>query len=266
MMHLLNHNASNCDAFFSLRAAIRLLSSGLCFLMLLLTGCSSTTPTPKPTHERGWIGGEYQEAYRPMGAKVWLNGEAVPNSFTNAPKHGLLLTALATNTPAHLAGLRAGDLILELNHQPVRWLSDFRRTLDKSKPGSDAVLKVYQNGQVAEHTISVGRETYEGQGIFAVGFPLYPVKSLDLWPNPSFSLIFLGYDQSRRKRPELGSADSIYRRHCDGAGKYEPTAESWRFWLAIFGVSRGTKTLSQEVVPATPSAADGSKISFAASR
>src|SRR5438309_579933 len=93
------------------------------FLSALTLGCSSTMSKEMPVHERGWIGGEYKVV------------TVFPAGFSNAPKAAILVTALSTNTPASLAGLEEGDLILELNHQPATKLRRLRQEIDHSQPG-----------------------------------------------------------------------------------------------------------------------------------
>src|SRR5437868_8428232 len=90
---------------------------------LVITGCCSTKPKEEPAHQRGWIGGEYKAV------------SVFPPGLKRTQKSALLITALNTNTPAAVAGLAAGDLILELNHQPATSLKRFRRTIDAAEPG-----------------------------------------------------------------------------------------------------------------------------------
>src|SRR3954449_13540264 len=77
----------------------------LCLMSVLTLGRSLAIAKEQPIHERGWIGGEYRAVNK------------FPSTFSNAPKAAILITALNTNTPASIAGVEAGDLILELNHQ-----------------------------------------------------------------------------------------------------------------------------------------------------
>src|SRR4051794_8730916 len=76
-------------------------------LLALGLGCSVAAAKDQPAHQRGWIGGQFERV------------TVFPIAFSNAPKAALLITALNTNTPASLAGLTEGDLILEVNHQPA---------------------------------------------------------------------------------------------------------------------------------------------------
>ena len=200
--------------------------------MLTLTGCASKGPE-KPPLTRGWIGGEYTSV------------GALPNSVKRKPHSAILLTALSTNTPAKLAGFREGDLILELNHEPVSDVSKFHRTIYAIEPGTVVPVKLFRDGEVLEPNVCVGRESYRKGGMFCVQLP--PIfERLDLWPNPGFSLIVLGYQ--RYLRPvELGSVEEKYRRSVDRKG-YDPKDYQWTSWLVLFEVWRQNHIVSQEPV------------------
>src|SRR5438477_12412597 len=86
--------------------------------LVVITGCCSTKPKEEPAHQRGWIGGDYKAV------------SVFPPGLKRTQKSALLITALNTTTPAAVAGLAAGDLILELDHQPATSLKRFRETID----------------------------------------------------------------------------------------------------------------------------------------
>src|SRR6476660_7048688 len=92
-------------ANFSSKISISLVCWGA--IALATTGqCSSKSKEPAE-HHRGWIGGEFKAV------------SVVPPELKGKQRHAILITSLNTNTPAALAGLAEGDLLLELNHQPV---------------------------------------------------------------------------------------------------------------------------------------------------
>jgi PDZ domain len=231
--------------FFSRRVGAMF---ALTALTCLLAGCAATHDRKeKPALQRGWIGGEFRLAEKPnfFPTKGAIEAYPAPWSTNRSQKTGVLITALSSNTPARLAGLRAGDLILEINHAPVKKLQDFRRVIDHSEPGAGLPLKVFRDGETREYSVTVGCETYRTGGVFLVALP-FILHGPDLWPNPDFSLVALGYKRDR-SRPELGSVQETFRRNCDPKG-YQAIEPNWRAWLVIMEVSTHKKILSQENV------------------
>jgi membrane-associated protease RseP (regulator of RpoE activity) len=187
---------------------------------IILTGCSSPKPKEAADQHRGWIGGQYRVVRQ------------FPPEFKHPPKAALLITTLRTNTPAQLAGLGEGDLILELNHQPATRLRRFYRTIDRSEPGALLPVKAWRDGQAIEVQVPVGRETYNRRATLGIGLPPKFV-ALGLWPSPDFSLVVLGYEtESLDSRFDLGSASERYFKRCDPKN-YLGKDEDWSAWLAI---------------------------------
>jgi serine protease Do len=60
---------------------------------------------------------------------------------------GLAVQSVDPNGPAAQAGIQAGDVIEQVNRQPVRSAEDLRRALEKSSGGVPPVLLVNRNGQ-----------------------------------------------------------------------------------------------------------------------
>ena len=186
----------------------------------VITGCCSTKSKEAASHHRGWIGGEYKAV------------SMFPAGLQHTQKSALLVTALNTNTPAALAGLNEGDLILELDHQPAVGLRKFHQTIDRAEPGTLLPVKAWRGGEMVERNVRVGRETFTDSGTFAIGFPgfFYGVK---LWSNAGFSLGVLGYEpEPVSDRKNLSSAEARYFMNCDPK-KYHPSDEGWKAWLVI---------------------------------
>jgi hypothetical protein len=218
--------------FTRLRAIAGKSGPAFLFIALTLTGCSTAKPKEKPVHQRGWVGGEYKKV------------STFPEPLRAERKAAILVTALSSNTPARLAGVREGDLILELDHTPMTRLKNFRVIIDRSKPGTSLPMKVYRNGESIDYQVVVGRETFRHWGIFAIAWP--PImRSPDLWPNPDFSLIALGYE-TEHGRTELGSVEQSYYRSCNS--KNHPWDGDYSAWLVIFRLMKSKEILSQEIV------------------
>ncbi|MGO9204033.1 MAG: PDZ domain-containing protein, partial [Limisphaerales bacterium] len=172
-----------------------------------------------------------------------------PPEFKHPPKAALLITALRTNTPAQLAGLSEGDLILELNHQPATRLRSFYRTIDLSQPGTLLPVTAWHDGQTMELEVPVGKETYTKCARLGIGLPPR-FAALGLWPNPDFSLVVLGFEtESLDTRLDVGSAREKYLKSC-GPKNYTAEDKGWNAWLAVLWADVSGQVRSQEnVVP-----------------
>jgi hypothetical protein len=225
---------------------------------VLISACASapkdkTVAKEKPFHQRGWIGGSYEraKAERTVPDLFFGDGGAIyafPSALTNTQKAGVLITALATNTPAYQAGLRAGDLILELRHQQVLDLPGFWQVLTEARPGVALPVKAYRIGQTSDYTVTVGREEFQYIGTFGIGLPGY-IESFHPIPTreaPYVSLMALGYKKNDEPRVEFGSVRKQYEHACNPKAKQEGQDRDWWCWLAIFWVSEGKKIVAQE--------------------
>ena len=223
----------------------------------LMLGGTLTHAKEKPEQQRGWIGGNYERTKYSRSTSEYFFGAAhthftFPLALTNSQTAGFLLTSLATNTPAWLAGLREGDLILGLGDQPMTDWPAFSQTITRTPPGEPLRVKAWRAGKIVECQVTVGREKYRPLGYFSIGLPgyysrLHPVPTSEA---PSCSLIALGYEQLPGPQVELGSVEKQFEQACHPKGKATGFNPDWRCWLVIFEVKKGKEVLAQEVVPA----------------
>lgn len=59
---------------------------------------------------------------------------------------GVIISSIQDGSPAQMANLRPGDILLEINRMEVNSADDFREALKKS-PNGDTLLLVYRNGR-----------------------------------------------------------------------------------------------------------------------
>jgi hypothetical protein len=221
---------------------------------IFLAGCG-TPVEKKPVYQRGWIGGRYERAKKCRTLSEMAFGVdhtifCFPPELAKSRDSGILAVSLATNTPAYLAGLREGDLILELGHQPVTDLPGFWRIVTASQPGAGLPVKAFRDGQTKEYNVTVGREKYRKEGNFLVmlpGFlePFHPVPTRDA---PCFSLGPLGYEKNDDPPVEFASVKERFKQSCRPKHNQTGYDEDSRWWLAIMQVKYGKRILAQELV------------------
>ena len=244
--------------------------------VMALSGCASTPKEKseakaKPIHERGWVGGYYQKVKPGRSAADLLLGDddtiyAYPAALKLSQSAAILTTGLATNTPAYRAGLRAGDLILELGHQKVTDLPDFWRIVTQTPPGAALAVKAYRAGQTKDYTIVAGREKYYEEGTFMIGFPGY-IESFHLIPTrtaPRFSLVALGYEVNDDPPANLDSTVQRYYYECNPKYARQAHNDDWSCWLAIFRVTKGKNIVAQETVAQKAAIAESGRATVSA--
>ncbi len=176
---------------------------------------------------------------------------AFPDVLRDQYRAGILVTAVTSNSPVAQAGLRPGDLVLELNNQPVPSTKAFQRQVNQCGAGASLRLRYFRDGEVTTTTVVAGKETYQRWHTFQVGLPWSGF--VDPWPNPEFSLIVAGY-HARGARLDLESPESRFLRKYQGSGgRGEAGAgvigrDQWRAWLVLFGLGGHHVVLSQELV------------------
>jgi Zn-dependent M28 family amino/carboxypeptidase len=88
------------------------------------------------------------------GAQVYL-GSVPDMAAANVP--GLKLTGVRPGSPADLAGLKAGDIVVELGGVPVKDLYAYSEALYAHKPGDKIAIVVVRDGKRIELTATLGR-------------------------------------------------------------------------------------------------------------
>ncbi len=74
-----------------------------------------------------------------LGMKIKAITPRLAKRFRLKTEEGLVIIRVKSGGPAERGGVRAGDLLLEVNHAPVATLSEFRKTL-KLAEGDDSLL------------------------------------------------------------------------------------------------------------------------------
>ncbi len=96
-------------------------------------------------------------AESPKGERLGLAVEPLTadaaKELRTTEKYGLVVRDVAEGSPADEAGIRRGDLITEVNRQPVRSVDDLRRAVDQTKSGQTALFRVHRDGSAVYLTL-----------------------------------------------------------------------------------------------------------------
>ena len=95
---------------------------------------------------RGWIGIEAQD----MTAEL-------AESFKLKNAQGSLIAGIIKNSPAEHAGLKAGDVLLEINGLQVIDSSNMLGLISELKPNKQAILKITRNQKEINVPVMIGR-------------------------------------------------------------------------------------------------------------
>jgi len=94
---------------------------------------------------RGWIGVQIQ----PVTAEI-------AESLNLKSTRGALVAEPQPGSPAVTAGIRAGDIITQVNGNPVRDARELARTIGAMPPGTSVRLTVLRNGAEQQITLTLG--------------------------------------------------------------------------------------------------------------
>ncbi|HSB11143.1 MAG TPA: PDZ domain-containing protein [Blastocatellia bacterium] len=110
-----------------------------------------------------------RQARQAEAARLALE-EAVQNAFGFVPAsvsdleypdtRGIFVASLTSDDgPAALARMEAGDVLTELNDQPVRNSGELAKVLNSLKPGAEVKVKLYRDDEAVASKIRVGSQS-----------------------------------------------------------------------------------------------------------
>jgi len=78
------------------------------------------------------------------------------DSFGLEQKQGILVAKVVENSPAEEAGLKQGDVIVELDGNPVEKVAKFRNRIALTHPGTKVTLTIVRDGKKQEIKVKIG--------------------------------------------------------------------------------------------------------------
>jgi len=92
-----------------------------------------------------------------IGVAVQDVDASLANSFDLDRPRGALVSAVEKDGPADEAGIKPGDVILEVGDQPIEQSVDLSSIVAKTRPGSDARLTVWRGGKKKNLSVRVAK-------------------------------------------------------------------------------------------------------------
>jgi serine protease Do len=98
--------------------------------------------------------GKVQRAY--LGIMPQNVTPAIAEAFGQRTLQGALVGDVPADGPANAAGVRKGDIILEINGKPIADANDLRMTVSMMQPGTTVQLKLVRDGAAREVAVKLG--------------------------------------------------------------------------------------------------------------
>ena len=73
-------------------------------------------------------------------------------------KVGVYVSSMTANSPAYMAGIKIGDIVVECNGTKVETVDDINQIKNKHAPGDELTLKVYRQGSYKNIVVVLGEE------------------------------------------------------------------------------------------------------------
>jgi serine protease Do len=96
---------------------------------------------------RGWLGISIQDLTDELAA-----------GFGVSAKSGVLVADVLRDSPAESAGMKAGDIIVELGGTPIKEVTDLQKRIAAIAPGRAAALTVLRDRKPTKLTVKIGEQ------------------------------------------------------------------------------------------------------------
>ncbi|GMR24317.1 MAG: DegQ family serine endoprotease [Acidobacteriota bacterium] len=106
--------------------------------------------------ERGWLGVTIQQVDKEIASGLGFDGDT-----------GALVASVLPESPAELAGVQPGDVIVAIDGEEVDHLKELTRKVAAIKPDENVELEVWRNGERKTLDVSLGRSPNETQEVSA---------------------------------------------------------------------------------------------------
>lgn len=113
-----------------------------------------------PINLVGWIvrqleqNGEVQRGW--LGLKIQQNSKEIARELNLKENQGVVVSAITEDGPADKAGVKVGDIIINLGRLEITNTKDFSRLIAETQAGVDVQLLIMRNNEIVPITVKVG--------------------------------------------------------------------------------------------------------------
>jgi hypothetical protein len=133
-----------------------------------------------------------------LGVSTEESSEALTSQLGLQAGEGLLVTYVATDSPASKAGLQKNDLLVEIDGQKLVLPAQLRKLMQMHKEGDQVVLTYYRGGKKDDATATLGKTK--------IGFAALGESGLDSLKQLKFQLKDLSMDGVKENMSQLHEA------------------------------------------------------------
>jgi serine protease Do len=94
-----------------------------------------------------------------LGVNIQAVNESLAKSFGSPSTDGALVSQVISGSPAEKAGVKAGDIIIKFNDQPVKDHSHLKNLVGREKPGTSAKLTVFRDKKIVDLNVKIAERT-----------------------------------------------------------------------------------------------------------
>jgi serine protease Do len=91
-----------------------------------------------------------------LGVNIQDLDQTLAKSFGREEQSGALVSQVIEGSPAEKAGIKAGDIILKFNDEPVSGAAQLKNLVGRVKPGAKAKLTVYRDKKTMTVDVGIG--------------------------------------------------------------------------------------------------------------
>jgi serine protease Do len=96
-----------------------------------------------------------------LGVNIQDLDPNLAKSFGRNESSGALVSQVIEGSPAEKAGVKAGDIIVKFNGEPVNGAAHLKNMVGREKPGASSTLSIYRNKKTFDVAVTVGERTQQ---------------------------------------------------------------------------------------------------------